>query len=87
MATPGTAPRKGHPLPKPGNAASAAGTIRVAVPIQPLYSREDGAARACANPPPDCICSEAQAVETPGLPCSGRCGHCNHHPCQLHGGI
>jgi hypothetical protein len=22
-----------------------------------------------------------------GLPCSGRCGHCDYHPCRLHAPI
>jgi hypothetical protein len=33
--------------------------------------------------------SVAAEVEPPdnGLPCTGRCGHCDFHPCRLHAPI
>lgn len=73
--TPATPSRKKSLAPKPGKAA--AGTIRVAkviVPVVPLRP----AVRAASDPEEDLA---------PGLPCEGRCGHCHHHPCRLHGGV
>jgi hypothetical protein len=29
----------------------------------------------------------AASEATMELPCSGRCGHCDYHPCRLHGPI
>jgi len=66
--------RKKSPAPKPGKAA--VGTIRVAKVIVPMTSRPG--TRASHEPEEDLA---------PGLPCEGRCGHCHHHPCRLHGAI
>jgi len=30
---------------------------------------------------------EPESVIDNGLPCSGRCGHCDFHPCRLHAPI
>ncbi len=76
MTASGAAPRRGHPNPKAGKGASN-DTIRVA--------------KAIASIPP--VRPVAMAQGDPemelqlGLPCSGRCGHCNFHPCRLHAGI
>ncbi|WP_157492400.1 hypothetical protein [Geothrix fermentans] len=73
--TPAAPSRKRSPGPKPGKAA--AGTIRVAKVIVPVPSPKV-AGKALHDPEEDLA---------PGPPCEGRCGHCHHHPCRLHGGI
>jgi len=75
MAPSGAAHRKSQPV-KAGKGAAVTGpTIRVAVPIAPVVPEPLE-----AMPAPE----EAHA---PGLPCTGRCGHCNYHPCRLHSPI
>lgn len=75
MPPPAAPPRKRTPGPKPAKVAPD-GTIRVAKVIAPLPS-----------PVPTAAGPEVKEELAPGLPCSGRCGHCDHHPCRLHGGI
>ncbi|WP_243301137.1 hypothetical protein [Geothrix oryzisoli] len=72
--TPAAPSRKKSLAPKPGKAA--AGTIRVAKVIVPMITKPG--AKAPLEPEEDLA---------PGPPCEGRCGHCHHHPCRLHGGI
>ena len=76
MTPPAAPPRKRNSGSKPAKAAPE-GTIRVAkrivVPPTP-------------PPAPQAVAEEPEQL-APGLPCSGRCGHCNHHPCRLHGGV
>jgi hypothetical protein len=72
--TPAAPSRKKSPAPKPGKAA--VGTIRVAKVIVPMTSTPG------AKTP-----HEPEEDLAPGPPCEGRCGHCHHHPCRLHGGV
>ena len=71
MVTPVAPPRKRHST--PGKDASA-GTIRVAVAIAQVSPSK------VAESAPE----ETKEGDAPGLPCSGKCGRCNHHPCRLH---
>ena len=74
--TPPAAPSpKRTPGPKPGKAA--VGTIRVAKIIVPMTAAKSDK-KTLLDPEEDLA---------PGVPCEGRCGHCHHHPCRLHGGI
>ncbi|WP_291271406.1 hypothetical protein [Geothrix sp.] len=41
-------------------------------------------------PEPQLACGQTHGPalgQTMDLPCSGRCGHCDCHPCRLHGPI
>jgi hypothetical protein len=53
------------------------GTIRVAKVIVPMLA---------AKPDKKSLLDPEEDL-APGVPCEGRCGHCHHHPCRLHGGI
>ncbi len=74
MTPPAAPPRKRNPGAKPGKAAD---TIRVAKCIVPVTTPQPKAP----------VRHEVEEELAPELPCSGRCGHCHHHPCRLHGGI
>lgn len=74
--TPAAPSRKKSPAPKPGKAGAA--TIRVAKCIVPLATPKPARLTTAVDPEEDLA---------PGLPCEGRCGHCHHHPCRLHGGV
>lgn len=49
-------------------------TIRVAVPVKSLLPQPPA-------PAPSPIAVEGEPI------CSGHCGHCDCHPCRLHGSI
>lgn len=59
--------------PPPANPTLGQGVVRTAkaIPIMPRMVPEP----------------EASAAPARNLPCSGRCGHCDVHPCQLHAPI
>lgn len=73
MSPSGATPRK-PPARRAGKAEAMASTatIRVVLPIAPLAVEPAGT-------PVD-----LEEDLCPALPCSGRCGHCNYHPCRLH---
>ncbi|HJV37887.1 MAG TPA: hypothetical protein VJ528_03530 [Geothrix sp.] len=73
--TPAAPSRKKSPAPRPGKAA--AETIRVAKCIVPLPAPKPSVKGAIDH----------EEDLAPGLPCEGRCGHCHHHPCRLHGAV
>jgi hypothetical protein len=50
------------------------GTVRLAKLVPTIEQQSMVAAR------------EAESHDN-GLPCSGRCGHCDFHPCRLHAPI
>ena len=73
--TPAAPSRKKSPAPRPGKAAVE--TIRVAKCIVPMPVPKP-TVKSAIHPEEDLA---------PGLPCEGRCGHCHHHPCRLHGAV
>jgi len=90
MAPRAGTPRKGLP-PKEGGKATG-GTIRVARPIAVAAVARPIAELLAKDPPAQMGSGDDQPMpmdqpSPPGLPCSGRCGRCNLHPCRLHGGV
>jgi hypothetical protein len=82
MATIGAAHRKGAPVARAAKSdappdASEGTTIRVSRCLAPVQPRP-------VAPAPE---QNHQLPNAPGLPCSGRCGHCHNHPCLLHAAI
>ena len=72
MSPSGATPRRPQPRRAVKAAVVGAPTIRVVLPIAPL-----------APEPVDHV-MDLEVDLSPALPCSGRCGHCNYHPCRLH---
>ncbi len=71
MADSGAAHRKSQPGRAGKGSLGGGATIRVAVPIAPVKTEP----------------AAPEEAHAPGLPCTGRCGHCNYHPCRLHSPI
>ncbi|WLT30163.1 hypothetical protein [Geothrix sp. PMB-07] len=70
-------PRGNSRKPQQSSPASAVGVLRMAKAIPTIERQAAGPVKA----------PEPSVVVDNGLPCSGRCGHCDCHPCQLHAPI